>query len=70
MDAEIKYLVSNALKNEKATWEWSIMNARVTKAGIITYTVRDVKAIVCYHIRRNRCAYLSYRKTMLSKSSL
>ena len=35
--------------------------------GIITYTVTNMKAIVCYHIRRSHCAYLAHRKTTLSK---
>lgn len=38
--------------------------------GIITYTVTNMKAIICYYIRRNHCAYLAHRKTTLSKSSL
>ncbi len=38
--------------------------------GIITYTVTNMKVIVCYHIRRNHSAYLAHRKTTLSKSSL
>ena len=38
--------------------------------GIITYTVTNMKAIVCYYIRRNHCAYLAHRKTTLSKSTL
>ncbi len=38
--------------------------------GILSYTVTNMKAIVCYHIRRNHQAYLSHRKTMLAKSSL
>lgn len=37
---------------------------------IITYSTANMKAIVCYHIRRNHCAYLSHRKTTLLKSSL
>lgn len=38
--------------------------------GIIVYTVINMKQIVCYHIRRNHCAYLSHRKSRLLKSSL
>ncbi len=38
--------------------------------GIITYTVTNMKVIVCYHIRRNHCAYLAHGKTTLSESSL
>lgn len=38
--------------------------------GIIVYTVTDMKKIVSYHISRNHNAYLSHRKTKLSKSSL
>ena len=37
--------------------------------GIITYTVTNMKAIVCYYIRRNHGAYLAHRKITLSKSS-
>jgi hypothetical protein len=34
---------------------------------IVTYAVTNMKVIVFYHIRRNHCAYLSHRKTMLLK---
>ena len=48
------------LKNVRVIWEWGIMSAGVIGAG----------NVVCYHIRRNHCAYLFHRKTTLSKSLL
>jgi len=37
---------------------------------IVQNTAVNIKAIVCYHIRRNHCAYLSHRKTAILRSSL
>ena len=37
---------------------------------IVQNTAVNIKAIVCYHIRRNHCAYLSHCKTAILRSSL
>ena len=51
----------------KKPFYWSCRMVVKLMHGIITYTVTNMKAIVCYHIGRNHCAYLTHRKTMLSK---
>jgi hypothetical protein len=69
------YFVATNAK-EQVLLEYPEMSFPETKRGrprkhpILLHEPTSVRAIVCYHIRRNHCAYLSHRTSMLLKSSL
>lgn len=77
-DGEIKYFICNSPTDlpvpeldRAATLRWPIEQCFEMPAviklmhGIIAYIVTDMRKIVCYHIRRNHCAYLSHRNKKL-----